>query len=185
MVAVQVLPPDPPPAPAGAGAQPVADLPVADLPVTDFADCYHSHYRRLVRALRLAGADAASAEDAAQEAFARALVHWNRVSRGSNPIGYVYTAGFRLLAKAQRKAGRDQTQPMPATPSDPTGSTATSAAAVEAALAAMPPRRRACAVMCLMVGLPARQAGEALGIADGTVRKHLEDARRDLSAVLR
>lgn len=180
MVAVQVLPPDPPPAPAGAGSQPVADL-----PVTDFVDCYHIHYARLVRALRLAGADAASAEDAAQEAFARALVHWNRVSQGANPVGYVYTAGFRLLAKAQRKAGRDQVQPVPAAPPDPTGSTATSAAAIEAALAAMPPRRRACAVMCLVVGLPAREAGEALGITDGTVRKHLDDARRDLAAVLR
>lgn len=179
MVAVQVLPPDPP-LPAGAGARPVADL-----PVTDFVDCYHSHYGRLTRALRLAGADAASAEDAAQEAFARALVHWKRVSRGTNPIGYVYTAGFRLLAKAQRKAGRDHIQQVPAGPPDPTAAIATSAAAVEAALAAMPPRRRACAVMCLIVGLPAREAGEALGITDGTVRKHLDDARRDLAAVLR
>ena len=56
------------------------------------------------------------------------------------------------------------------------------AVAVEAALAAMPPRRRACAVMCLVVGLPVQEAARALGIADGTVRKHLEEARRDLRA---
>lgn len=180
MVAVQAVPPDPLPAPAGVTADAVADL-----PSTDFVDCYQAHYGRLVRALRLAGADRAAAEDAAQEAFARALVHWNRVSRGANPTGYVYTAGFRLLAKAQRKVARDQTQPVPAATPDPTGSTATSAAAVASALAAMPPRRRACAVMCLVVGLPAREAGDALGITDGTVRKHLEEARQDLAAVLR
>lgn len=180
MVAVQALPPDPPPAPAGATVDAVADL-----PATDFVDCYQAHYHRLVRALRLAGADAAAAEDATQEAFARALVHWNRVSRGANPTGYLYTAAFRLLAKAQRKASRDRVQAVAAPTADPTGSAAISAAAVEAALVAMPPRRRACAVMCLVVGLPARDAGAALGITDGTVRKHLEEARQDLAAVLR
>lgn len=186
MEAVQVHPPEPP---LDTGATPSGSEPAAYLPALDFVDCYQAHYHRLVRALRLAGADPGSAEDAAQEAFARALVHWRRVSSGRNPTGYVYTAGFRLLAKAQRKLGhqdeaaaaavrgRDETH-------DPTVSAALSSVGVEAALAAMPARRRACAVMCLIVGLPAREAGEALGIADGTVRKHLEEARRDLAAVL-
>ncbi|HVA72995.1 MAG TPA: sigma-70 family RNA polymerase sigma factor [Acidimicrobiales bacterium] len=175
---MQVLPPDPP---AAAGA---AREPIADLPTVDFVYCYQSHYHRLVRALRLAGADSAAAEDAAQEAFARALVHWSRVSRGPNPTGYVYTAGFRLLAKAQRKAARRPPATAERNPPDPTGSAAASSVAIEAALAAMPPRRRSCAVMCLVVGLPVREAAEALGIAGGTVRKHLEDARRDLAAAL-
>ena len=151
---------------------------------TDFVDCYRAHYPRLARALRLAGADAASAEDAAQEAFARALVHWGRVSSGPNPVGYVYTAGFRLLAKAQRKSARQQPATASANLPDQTGSAATSTAALESALAAMPPRRRVCAVLCLVVGLPVHESGLALGIADGTVRKHLEDARRDLAEVL-
>ena len=59
---------------------------------------------------------------------------------------------------------------------------AVTSVAIENALAAMPPRRRECAVMCLVVGLPVREAASALGIADGTVRKHLEEARRDLHA---
>jgi DNA-directed RNA polymerase specialized sigma24 family protein len=36
--------------------------------------------------------------------------------------------------------------------------------------------------MCLIVGLPVKDAAGALGIAAGTVRKHLEEARRDLRA---
>ena len=178
MVAVQVLPPDPPP-PASSAAGPVAEL-----PITDFVDCYQAHYRRLVRALRLAGADTAGAEDAAQEAFARALVHWSRISRGPNPTGYVYTAGFRLLAKAQRKAARAYEGISPAAASDTTASLASSSVAIEAALAAMPQRRRQCAVLCLVVGLPVREAAAALGIADGTVRRHLEEARSQLASVL-
>ena len=48
----------------------------------------------------------------------------------------------------------------------------------------MPPRRRACAVMCFVVGLSVQEAAEALEIAEGTVRKHLDEARRDLAAGL-
>jgi RNA polymerase sigma factor (sigma-70 family) len=148
------------------------------LTTTDFVDCYQTHYRRLVRALRLSGADASTAEDIAQEAFARALVHWRRIRRGTNPPGYVYTTGFRLLQRSQR---RQAPLPAPAPPEPaPTESAALTALAVEKALGSMPPRRRACAVMCLIVGLPVADAASALGIAAGTVRKHLDEARHDL-----
>jgi RNA polymerase sigma-70 factor (ECF subfamily) len=160
---------------------PDSDAEVAEgvLTTTDFVDCYQTHYRRLVRALRLSGADAASAEDITQEAFARALVHWRRISRGANPPGYVYTTGFRLLQRAQR---RRRSTPLPPPPPAPSEASVLTAMAVEASLAAMPPRRRACAVMCLIVGLSPSDAAAALGIAAGTVRKHLDEARRDLQA---
>jgi len=173
MEAVQAPPPDSPRA--------VAE---GVLATRDFVDCYQTHYLRLVRALRLSGADAATAEDVAQEAFARALVHWRRVRKGANPPGYVYTTGFRLLQRAQR---RHPPGPLPppsvsstAAGPAPTESAAVTAVAIEATLAAMPPRRRACAVMCLVTGLPVHEAAAALGIADGTVRKHLDEARQDL-----
>jgi RNA polymerase sigma-70 factor (ECF subfamily) len=174
----------------GGATMEVVDVPGPDAPsevaegvltTTDFVDCYQTHYLRLVRALRLSGADASTAEDVAQEAFARALVHWRRIRRGPNPPGYVYTAGFRLLQRAQRRrtpAGQEAPAPAPA----PTESAAVAAVTVAAALAAMPARRRACAVMCLLVGLPVHEAAGALGIADGTVRKHLDESRRDLRA---
>lgn len=196
MEAVQVLPPDQPDPggrdPATLEGPPRVEAP-AELPTTDFVTCYELHYRRLVRALELAGGDRQMAEDVAQDAFARALVHWWRVQRGPNPPGYVYTAGFRLLAKAERRSARDQIEDDPpaaggaaATPSgsDPTATSAVSSVDIRAALAAMPPRRRACAVMCLVVGLPVSEAGEALGIADGTVRKHLDEARKGLALYL-
>jgi RNA polymerase sigma-70 factor (ECF subfamily) len=196
MEVVQAVPPGSP-----------SDVAEGVLTTTDFVDCYQTHYRRLVRALRLSGADHATAEDVAQEAFSRALVHWRRVRRGSNPPGYVYRTAFRLLQRAQRRPGAaggpraggsdgagasspaagaaagESAAGESAAPADsaaPTESAALVAVTVAAALANMPPRRRACAVMCLVVGLPVREAAEALGIADGTVRKHLEEARRDL-----
>ncbi len=168
MEAVQVRPPVPP---DGAVE--------AQQTTSDFVECYLMHYRRLVRALRLGGADPATAEDLAQEAFARALARWRRVRKGANPPGYVYRTGFRLLQRALQRSGRETTTaPEVAAPGADTA--AAVAVDLEAALARMPPRRRACAVMCMVIGMSVHEAGEALGIADGTVRKHLEEARRDL-----
>lgn len=155
---------------------------------SDFVECYLLHYKRLVRALRFGGADPGTAEDLAQEAFARALARWRRLSKGPNPPGYVYVTGFRLLQRSLKRSSRwDVGEPLlgePAASGSGPDEEATTAVAIESALSGMPPKRRACAVMCLLVGLPVHEAGEALGIADGTVRKHLEEARRDLAAVM-
>jgi RNA polymerase sigma-70 factor, ECF subfamily len=167
MEAVEVHPPVPPDG--------VVD---AQQSTSDFVECYLMHYRRVVRALRLGGADAATAEDLAQEAFARALARWRRVSKGPNPPGYVYRTGFRLLQRSLRRSARESAPPSEAVA--PGADSAAAAVDFEAALAAMPSRRRACAVMCMVIGMSVHEAGESLGIADGTVRKHLEEARRDL-----
>ena len=149
-------------------------------------ECYTRHYGRLVRVLRLSGADPGTAEELAQEAFARALNKWGRISRGDNPPGYVYTTGFRLLRRHLARAARwdieepAQLERAPAVPADAEPATRL---AVEAILAVMPPKRRACAVMCLLSGLTSKEAGKALGIADGTVRKHVEEARKDLAPI--
>jgi RNA polymerase sigma-70 factor (ECF subfamily) len=166
MVAVEVEPPD------------VEDA------TTDFVRCYQLHYRRLVKALRLGGATPAAAEDLAQEAFARALGRWRKVSKGSNPAGYVYVTGFRLLHRSLKRESRWEVEEIyvygPAAEDE-----AIVNVAVDSVLARMPPKRRACAVMCLVLGLPVREAAATLKIADGTVRKHLEEARKDLAVVVR
>jgi len=53
----------------------------------DFVTVYEAHYPRLVRALEIGGLDRPTAEDVAQEAFARTLGHWRRVRLGTNPPG--------------------------------------------------------------------------------------------------
>jgi RNA polymerase sigma factor (sigma-70 family) len=148
---------------------------------TDFVEVYETHYGRLVRALELGGLDRASAEDVAQEAFARTLAHWRRVRLGTNPPGYVYRVGFRLSRKAFRREDA-LTSDVPAS-GDVSGQVATREA-VARALESMPPRRRACAVMCLMSGLSTKEAARSLGIAEGTVRKQLELARSSLRVLL-
>lgn len=146
-----------------------------------FVELFREHYPRVVRALELGGLDHSSAEDVTQEAFARTLGHWARVRHGTNPPGYVFRTAFRL---ARRRLRRLPDLPLDAAGPAP-GDTAGEAALhvdLERALALLPPRRRACAVMCLVVGMTTGEAARALGIAEGTVRKQLEQARQSLRA---
>lgn len=145
-----------------------------------FVVVYEAHYPRLVRALELSGANRATAEDVAQEAFARTLWHWNRVRRGTNPSGYVYRIAFRLL---RRDRNRNQTF----TDQAPSPDIAIEVALwleIERAIQAMPLAQRRCAVLCLVIGASTRDAARALGIAESTVRKQIERARSDLGHVL-
>ena len=145
----------------------------------DFVDLFTAQYPKLVGVLRVAGAvDHATAEDIAQESFARTLGHWRRVRQGTNAAGYVFRVAFRLL----RKRGGLPTSPLddvdvPST--DPsTEDTAVDTVLATNALAAMPPRRRACAALCFYLGFTSEEAAGILGIDAATVRTHLERARR-------
>jgi RNA polymerase sigma factor (sigma-70 family) len=158
------------PAPAG----------TRDDATTEFVAMYEVHYPRLVRSLEISGATRADAEDVAQEAFARTLNHWRRVRTGTNPPGYAYRIAFRLVRKrAPLTTVLDDDLPAP----DVAGE-AVANVTVAAALDAMPPRRRLCAVLCLLGGLSPAEAGEALGIEASTVRKQLEHVRAELAVQL-
>lgn len=147
-----------------------------------FAGLYRSYYGRLVVAVRMAGADPQNAEDLVQEAFAVAYGRWARVSRGTNPAGYVYRVALRLL---RRRAPRAAWTLVEADASVPSHEEAVvTATGVADALEAMPPRRRACAGAMLYLGLTSEEAGRALGLAPATVRVQVHEARKVLRAAL-
>jgi len=149
----------------------------------DFAEVFRYHDPRLIRALELSGADHWQAEDIAQEAFARTFGHWRQVCAGTNPPGYLFRTAFRLLGRR----GLLPTSPLDeqlASPVTAADDAAALKADIERALAVMPPRRRACVVLCWLLATPPVEAGQVLGIAAGTVRKQLELARRQLTGQL-
>lgn len=151
-----------------------------------FAALYAEHAARVRRALVLTGVDREMAADVTQEAFARTYAHWRRVQTGTNPAGYVYRVAFREL----RRRGHLPDRPDGDTAADdvlvdehgPEERALASVAAGAAllAIAAMPPRRRACALLVFAAGLTAEEAGQALGITASTVRVQVHRARTDL-----
>ncbi len=148
----------------------------------DFADFFAAHYPRLLTALQVAGAPAWQAEEVAQEAFARAFSHWRRIRSGTNPAGYVSVSAFRLWGRQRRRDDR----PIATGPLGEPGPEdhVALAVSVDAVLAAMPARQRACAAMCLYLGMSAEEAARALGITAATVRTQLHRARTSLRAAL-
>jgi DNA-directed RNA polymerase specialized sigma24 family protein len=84
-------------------------------PPLDFADWYAREFPRLRSTLALVTGDVGVAEEATAEAFARALVHWPRLSRTGAPNGWVYTvalnqvrSGWRRLATERRWLARQR-----------------------------------------------------------------------------
>src|SRR6267143_1595881 len=69
----------------------------------DLAQVYRSTYRALVRFLYRKVWDAERAEDLAQEAFARAVVH-----KPENPRGWLFVVAANMARDEARRAARER-----------------------------------------------------------------------------
>lgn len=77
-------------------------------PIDDFEAFYRAQYPRLAGSLRAVCGDAELAQELAQEAFARALLHWERLSSYEKPAGWTYRTAFNLLRRHWKRARRDE-----------------------------------------------------------------------------
>src|SRR5256886_13936952 len=111
----------------------------------DLADVYRTTYRALVRFLYRKVWSAGRAEDVAQEAFARALVH-----KPDNTGGWLFVVAANMARDEARRAARERrhltllkSEPPPsAAPSDEALHTDTERSQVRAALEQLTPRDR-------------------------------------------
>ena len=148
-----------------------------------FADWYAREFPRVRAALALATGDTGLAEEAAAEAFARALARWSRLSRGGTPTGWVYTVAlnqvrsrFRRLATerrwlARQRAGHVAPPPEP----DP---------ALWDAVARLGPRARTAVALRYVADLSEAEVAEAMGLTRGAVASTLHKARARLAVLL-
>jgi RNA polymerase sigma-70 factor, ECF subfamily len=145
--------------------------------VDDFDKFFLEHYARVVSSLRLAGGEVSEAEDAAQEAFAKAMVRWRSVSVMDRPATWVYVVAVREL---RRRASREQPGGTPrraddAALPDHAGGVVT-ATVIERALRALPPRQRLAVVLRFHADLTVPDVGRAMRCSEGTVKSTLHAA---------
>lgn len=151
-----------------------------------FEEFFHANYERLLRAMYLATGNRHEAEDLAQDAMARVLERWDRISTTQDPVGYLFRVALnrrrsllRRLAVAVRKTpGADpdrSTEPM---------STVDDRDAIRRALDDLPPGQREALVLCDWFGMTDVEAARALGIAPGAARTRLHRARTAMRANL-
>jgi RNA polymerase sigma factor (sigma-70 family) len=145
--------------------------------VDDFDGFFFEHYARVVASLKLACDELSEAEDAAQEAFAKAMVRWRSVSVMDRPATWVYVVAVRELRRSRRRvelrgAGRAEED---AAVADHAGSVVT-AAVIERALRALPPRQRLAVALRFHGDLTVPEVGRAMGCSAGTVKSTLHSA---------
>jgi RNA polymerase sigma factor (sigma-70 family) len=146
-----------------------------------FGDFFAERYARLARACLLLTGSAAEGEDLAQEAMARVLERWDRVSRMDDPEGYLFRTAFNLhrntVRRVARAARRQVSRDAVVEPDEPERRLD-----LRRAIRSLPRGQREALVLVEWLGYTAEEAGSLLGIDPASVRGRLHRARQSLRA---
>src|SRR3954447_8571906 len=69
---------------------------------SDLEALFSANYPRLVAVLTVAAGDRVRAEDAVQDAFAQALVHWDRVAAYDDPVAWLRRVATNRVLNQRR-----------------------------------------------------------------------------------
>lgn len=137
-------------------------------------------YAHLVSSLSLVGGREA-AEDAVQEAFARASVHWWRIRHYDEPGAWVRRVAINQMLTSLRSDARKGSAERATSSPAPASSTSLDCSIdVRQALDALPARQRLYLILQQVEQMRIREIATATGTAEGTVKSGLYDARRKM-----
>ncbi|MGI9600727.1 MAG: RNA polymerase sigma factor [Acidimicrobiales bacterium] len=145
--------------------------------------CLHRDYARLVRAVAPAAPTDADAEDAVQEAFARA---WEQEAKGQSferLDAWIVTTALNQLRSRWRHLGvRRRKQPLLVEADVPP--MADELLDLRHAVHALPARQQEAVVLHYLLGFDITTTADHLGVAEGTVKSALHRARASLHAAM-
>ena len=145
-------------------------------------------YSRLVRAVALFTGTREGAEDAVQEALARAMEQSRKGRHIDSLEAWVVTTAFNDRRSHFRRAARRRERAADLDGGTPRGPDAETLGAqlldLRAAVRSLPPRQRQVVVMHYYLDQPVSTIGDALGIGAGAVKNALHKARGTLLAAL-
>jgi RNA polymerase sigma-70 factor (ECF subfamily) len=148
----------------------------------DFDEFFHAHQPRLVACALALTSDRERARDAAQEALSRAYRDWSTVQRMDHPAAWVRRVLVNLLTdEGRRDRHRERTATPSATDRAWHEDTPPSDSPLLAAIRQLPIRQRTAVVLHYLDDLPVEQVAEAMGVAVGTVKATLHQARTTLA----
>lgn len=151
---------------------------------TDVADLFHVTYPRLVVFLYAICGHQADAEDAAQEAFTKALLNQRKFISLDNPEAWLRTVGLNHLRNGWRH--HDVVRRLRGKVPGPQSAfeLGPDHVAILAALDGLDRPLREVVVMHYLLDLSVAEIAATLGIAQGTVKSRLSRSRRRLAPLL-
>ncbi|WP_262703426.1 MULTISPECIES: SigE family RNA polymerase sigma factor [Streptomyces] len=151
---------------------------------SDFDQFYTVTAKRLVAAVYAATGDLAEAEDAVQEAYARAWQRWDRLTAEGDPTPWVRTVALRLAVSSWRRARNRMRAHFRHGPPPDLPDLAPDRVALVDALRGLKPEQRTAVVLHHLLDLPIEQVARETGVSPGAVRTRLSRARKALGSHL-
>lgn len=151
----------------------------------EFAAFYERHAPRIVRTVALVVRDAALAEDAVAEAFARAWARWRQVRTHDQPASWVTRVALNECKSRFRHTRVERRKAHALARPDRVDDPEPGAGHVWEAVARLPEQERTLIALRYVADLPQAEIAEVLGIPAGTVASGLNRGRRRLGIDLR
>ncbi|MET9819277.1 MULTISPECIES: SigE family RNA polymerase sigma factor [unclassified Streptomyces] len=153
-------------------------------PRTEFERFYAQSVKRLVTVVYAVTGDLGEAEDAVQEAYAKAWPRWEQLVAQGDPTPWVRTVALRLAVSSWRRTrNRIRAHFKHGPPPDLPG-LAPDHVALVAALRHLNPEQRRAVVLHHLLDLPVEEVARETGSTSTAVRSRLMRARRILSTHL-
>jgi RNA polymerase sigma-70 factor, ECF subfamily len=150
----------------------------------DFGLFYQASYHRLVGQLTVMTGSLEDAEDAVQEAFARASTRWATLRAYDMPEAWVRRVALNLATSGLRRTRRQLAALARLRPPTTESAHPTDRLAIQAGLQLLPLHYRQVLVLHYGADLAVDQVAQQLGLPSGTVKSRLARARAALGAYL-
>jgi RNA polymerase sigma-70 factor (sigma-E family) len=150
-----------------------------------YAEFYEHTWHRMVTYLYAVSGDRSTAQDLAQEAYARAWQRWGTVGQYSDPEAWVRTVGFRLCLNRWRRARNRLKAYRRYGPADPAGAPSENTVALVTALRSLPTEQRDAIALHHLLDLPVDEVARQTGVSVNTVKSRLARGRLKLAELLR
>jgi RNA polymerase sigma-70 factor (ECF subfamily) len=150
----------------------------------DFDEFYLGSVRKVTAQLVALLGDAGEADDAVQEAYARAWQRWDSVSRMDDPVAWVRVVAYRIKVSSWRSAVRRAVAHRRHGPPADVPDLSPDSVALVAALRQIPEAQRRAIVLFHLAGLTVEQVAAEVGAPVGTVKARLSRGRAALAQVL-
>jgi RNA polymerase sigma-70 factor, ECF subfamily len=152
--------------------------------VAAFDRFYAATASRVVAQIYVMVGDLAEAEDAVQEAYARAWQRWGRVSEYADPAGWVRTVAYRVAVSSWRRSRLRLAAQLRSADPRPAPDLQAETVALVAALRLIPAAQRRAIVLHHLAGMSVREVAAETGASESAVKARLSRGRQAMLRLL-